>query len=195
MRWAHLEKVTLPDSSVVGLRSDSIHLAQGARVCPQRAGPDCRGAMATLLPVSAIPAGGAFPTGTAQWEKRNIAQFIRRGQGSVHPVRQVRDGLPARGDSRQGLQPELGDKAPATFQWAKPSGRGWSRIATRCRLRPKIAPAARLRRRLPCEEQERRQPQSHQHDATGASARGRARELGFFLELPEVDRSKLRTAR
>ncbi len=29
-----------------------------------------------LLPVSAIPAGGAFPTGTAQWEKRNIAQFI-----------------------------------------------------------------------------------------------------------------------
>ena len=29
-----------------------------------------------LLPVSAIPAGGTFPTGTAQWEKRNIAQFI-----------------------------------------------------------------------------------------------------------------------
>ena len=29
-----------------------------------------------LLPVSAIPACGAFPTGTAQYEKRNIAQFI-----------------------------------------------------------------------------------------------------------------------
>jgi pyruvate-ferredoxin/flavodoxin oxidoreductase len=28
------------------------------------------------LPVSALPAGGTFPTGTAQWEKRNIAQFI-----------------------------------------------------------------------------------------------------------------------
>src|ERR1035437_9605217 len=29
-----------------------------------------------LIPVSALPAGGTFPTGTAQWEKRNIAQMI-----------------------------------------------------------------------------------------------------------------------
>jgi len=29
-----------------------------------------------LLPVSALPPGGTFPTGTAQWEKRNIAQMI-----------------------------------------------------------------------------------------------------------------------
>lgn len=28
------------------------------------------------LPVSALPAGGTFPTGTAKWEKRNIAQEI-----------------------------------------------------------------------------------------------------------------------
>ena len=28
------------------------------------------------LPVSALPAGGTFPTGTAKWEKRNIAQMI-----------------------------------------------------------------------------------------------------------------------
>ena len=28
------------------------------------------------LPVSALPPGGTFPTGTAQWEKRNIAQMI-----------------------------------------------------------------------------------------------------------------------
>jgi pyruvate-ferredoxin/flavodoxin oxidoreductase len=29
-----------------------------------------------LLPVSALTPGGTFPTGTAQWEKRNIAQMI-----------------------------------------------------------------------------------------------------------------------
>ncbi len=29
-----------------------------------------------LLPVSALPPGGTFPTGTSQWEKRNIAQMI-----------------------------------------------------------------------------------------------------------------------
>jgi pyruvate-ferredoxin/flavodoxin oxidoreductase len=30
------------------------------------------------LPVSALPADGTFPSGTAQWEKRNIAQFVPR---------------------------------------------------------------------------------------------------------------------
>jgi pyruvate-ferredoxin/flavodoxin oxidoreductase len=29
-----------------------------------------------LLPVSALPPGGTFPTGTSQWEKRNIAQEV-----------------------------------------------------------------------------------------------------------------------
>ncbi len=29
-----------------------------------------------LLPVSALPCDGTYPTGTAKWEKRNIAQFI-----------------------------------------------------------------------------------------------------------------------
>jgi pyruvate-ferredoxin/flavodoxin oxidoreductase len=29
-----------------------------------------------LLPVSALPPGGTFPTGTSQWEKRNIAQMV-----------------------------------------------------------------------------------------------------------------------
>ena len=28
------------------------------------------------LPVSALPADGTYPTGTAQWEKRNLAQEI-----------------------------------------------------------------------------------------------------------------------
>ncbi|HLJ76881.1 MAG TPA: pyruvate:ferredoxin (flavodoxin) oxidoreductase [Acidobacteriaceae bacterium] len=41
---------------------------------------DVLGAMAAgkgdLLPVSALPPGGIFPTGTAKWEKRNIAQSI-----------------------------------------------------------------------------------------------------------------------
>jgi pyruvate-ferredoxin/flavodoxin oxidoreductase len=41
---------------------------------------DVLGAMAAghgdSLPVSALPPGGTFPTGTSQWEKRNIAQMI-----------------------------------------------------------------------------------------------------------------------
>ena len=31
------------------------------------------------LPVSAMPADGTYPTGTTQWEKRNISDTCRRG--------------------------------------------------------------------------------------------------------------------
>jgi pyruvate-ferredoxin/flavodoxin oxidoreductase len=89
-------------------------------------------------------ADGTFPTGTAKWEKRNIAQMIPGvGRGPVHPVRQVRAGLPARGDPRQGVRPALLADAPATFKSAKPKFREAARrCSTRCRWRRKIAPAA-----------------------------------------------------
>ena len=52
-----------------------------------------------LLPVSALPVDGTFPTGTAQWEKRGLADDDPDlGRGPVHRLRQVRHRLPARGD-------------------------------------------------------------------------------------------------
>ncbi len=43
------------------------------------------------LPVSALPVDGTFPTGTARWEKRDIAQRDPGlGPRRLHPVRQVR---------------------------------------------------------------------------------------------------------
>ena len=58
-----------------------------------------------LLPVSALPIDGTYPTGTAQWEKRNLAQEIPVWDSEhLHPVRQVRDGLPARRHSHQSLR-------------------------------------------------------------------------------------------
>jgi len=78
-----------------------------------------------LLPVSAIPAGGAFPTGTSQWEKRNIAQSIPVWDKDlciqcgecvmVCPHAVIRSKV---------YGAEYAEKAPATFQWAKPKWRG-----------------------------------------------------------------------
>ncbi|MGA8529246.1 MAG: pyruvate:ferredoxin (flavodoxin) oxidoreductase [Acidobacteriaceae bacterium] len=72
---AHLHEVKPPES--VTATFDILP------VIPATAPPfvhDVLGAMAAgygdKLPVSALPAGGTFPTGTAKWEKRNIAQFI-----------------------------------------------------------------------------------------------------------------------
>jgi len=77
------------------------------------------------LPVSAIPAGGAFPTGTAQYEKRNIAQFIpvwdkdtciQCGKCSmVCPHGVIRAKI---------YSPELAAKAPSTWKSAKPKWKG-----------------------------------------------------------------------
>ena len=59
-----------------------------------------------LLPVSALPVDGTFPTGTAQYEKRSIALEIPDlGREHLHPVRPVRAGLPARGDPDEDLRP------------------------------------------------------------------------------------------
>ena len=57
-----------------------------------------------LLPVSALPVDGTFPTATTQYEKRSIAQEIPIWDpGHLHPVRPVRPGLPARDHPHQGL--------------------------------------------------------------------------------------------
>jgi len=86
---------------------------------------DCRGA-GDLLPVSAIPAGGAFPTGTAQWRNAILAQF-HSGSGNKDLCIQcgkLRDGVPHAVIRAKVYGAELGDKSPATFQWAKPKWKG-----------------------------------------------------------------------
>ena len=81
-----------------------------------------------------------------QWEKRNIAAGDPGlGRGPLHPVRQVRAGLPARGHPRQGLRARRRWPArPTSFKSAPARWHGVRRrSATRCRSRPRTAPAAR----------------------------------------------------
>ena len=99
-----------------------------------------------LLPVSAFPVDGTWPTGTAHWEKRNLAlRDPGLGRGDLHPVQQVRDGLPARGHPRQGLSdPAALAGRAGDLQVDRRSRRRISRAtATRSRSRPRTAPAAR----------------------------------------------------
>ena len=72
---AHLEKVELPTAADSNFDLIPSISAEAPKFVRNVLGQIAAG-RGDLLPVSAIPAGGAFPTGTAQWEKRNIAQFI-----------------------------------------------------------------------------------------------------------------------
>jgi pyruvate-ferredoxin/flavodoxin oxidoreductase len=145
------------------------------------------------LPTSAIPAGGAFPTSTTQYEKRNIAEFIpvwekdtciQCGKCSmVCPHGVIRAKI---------FSPELAEKAPATFKSVKPKWKGQEdqlytlaiapEDCTGCSLCVSVCPAKNkadaskkainMAPQVPLRETERA-------------------NWEFFLGLPEVDRDKL----
>jgi pyruvate-ferredoxin/flavodoxin oxidoreductase len=189
---AHLEKVELP--SAASSEFDLIpSISNKAPEFVRNVLGQIAAGHGDLLPVSAIPAGGAFPTGTAQWEKRNIAQFIpvwdkdlciQCGKcDMVCPHAVIRAKV---------YSPELGDKAPATFQWAKPKWKGMEQDhytlqvapedCTGCALCVEICPV--------------KSKSDAGHKAINMAAQPALREAErdnweFFLGLPEVDRSKL----
>ncbi|HVN93078.1 MAG TPA: pyruvate:ferredoxin (flavodoxin) oxidoreductase [Terracidiphilus sp.] len=189
---AHLEKVTLPaavssDFDVTGAIS-----AKAPKFVHDVLGQIAAG-KGDLIPVSAIPPGGAFPTGTAQWEKRNIAQFIPVWDKDlciqcgkcvmVCPHAVIRAKI---------YNAELSDKSPATFKWAKPKWRGMEEERYTLQVAPEDCTGCAV-----CVEV---CPVKNKSDASKkainmapqAPLREPEREnWEFFLGLPEVDRAKL----
>ena len=189
---AHLEKVELP----VSASSDFDLIPSISGKAPEFV-RDVLGQIAAgygdLLPVSAIPAGGAFPTGTAQWEKRNIAQFIPVWDKDlciqcgkcvmVCPHAVIRAKV---------YSPELGDKAPATFQWAKPKWRGMEQERYTLQVAPEDCTGCGVCVEVCPVKSKSDASKKAINMAPQAPLRYSEREnWEFFLDLPEVDRNKL----
>jgi len=145
------------------------------------------------LPVSALPCDGSFPTGTAQWEKRNIAEAIPVWEPDLcvqcgkcvmvcpHAVIRAKVAEPA------ALEP-----APAGFRSAPARDHQWSGQAftiqvaaedcTGCSICVEICPARDRseprRKALGMAPQRPLREQSRQH-------------WDFFLQLPNPDRLSL----
>ncbi len=189
---AHLEKVELPTAA-----SSEFDLIPSISAQAPKFVRDVLGEIAAgrgdLLPVSAFPAGGAFPTGTAQWEKRNIAQFIPAWDKDlciqcgkcvmVCPHAVIRAKV---------YSAELADKAPATFQWAKPKWKGMEQEHYTLQVAPEDCTGCAV-----CVDV---CPVKSKSDASKkainmvpqAPLREAERDnWNFFLGLPEVDRTKL----
>jgi pyruvate-ferredoxin/flavodoxin oxidoreductase len=189
---AHLEKVELP--SAVSSSFDLIPSISGkAPEFVRNVLGQIAGGHGDLLPVSAIPAGGAFPTGTAQWEKRNIAQFIPVWDKElciqcgkcvmVCPHAVIRAKV---------YSSELADKAPATFQWAKPK---WKALEQE-RYTLQVAPEDCTGCAVCVEVCPVKSKSDASHKAINMAPQAALREAErdnweFFAALPEVDRSKL----
>jgi pyruvate-ferredoxin/flavodoxin oxidoreductase len=189
---AHLEKVELP--AAVSSDFDLIPSISGkAPEFVRNVLGQIAGGHGDLLPVSAIPAGGAFPTGTAQWEKRNIAQFIPVWDKElciqcgkcvmVCPHAVIRAKI---------YSPELADKAPATFQWAKPKWKAMEQERYTLQVAPEDCTGCALCVEI-CPVKSK---SDASHKAINMAPQAALREAErdnweFFAALPEVDRSKL----
>ena len=189
---AHLEKVTLPSAA-----SSEFDLIPSISSKAPAFVRDVLGQIAAgqgdLLPVSAIPAGGAFPTGTAQWEKRNIAQFIPVWDKDlciqcgkcvmVCPHAVIRAKV---------YGPELGDKAPATFQWAKPKWRGMEQDRYTLQVAPEDCTGCGVCVDVCPVKNKSDAGRKAINMALQAPLRESEREnWEYFLGLPEVDRNRL----
>jgi pyruvate-ferredoxin/flavodoxin oxidoreductase len=189
---AHLEKVTIPPAANSSFDITGIISAKAPKFVHDVLGKIAEG-KGDLLPVSAIPAGGAFPTGTTQWEKRNIAQFIPVWDKDlciqcgkcvmVCPHAVIRSKV---------YGADLADKSPATFQWAKPKWKGMEQDRYTLQVAPEDCTGCGV-----CVEVcpvKSKSDASHKaiNMAPQAPLREAEREnWDFFLSLPEVDRSKL----
>jgi len=189
---AHLEKVLVP--SAVSSEFDLVGALspRAPKFVHEVLGQIANG-KGDLLPVSAIPAGGAFPTGTAQWEKRNIAQFIPVWDKDlciqcgkcvmVCPHAVIRSKV---------YSGDLASHAPATFQWAKPKWKGMENDRYTLQVAPEDCTGCAV-----CVEVcpvKSKSDSSHKaiNMAPQAPLREAEREnWDFFLGIPEVDRNRL----
>jgi pyruvate-ferredoxin/flavodoxin oxidoreductase len=189
---AHLEKVELPAAATADFDITGVISPKAPKFVHDVLGQIAVG-KGDLLPVSALPAGGAFPTGTAAYEKRNIAQFIPVwDQDQCIQCGKCAMVCPHGVIRAKVYSPELAEKAPATFKWAKPKWKGMEQdrytlqIApedcTGCGVCVEICPA--------------KSKSDASHKAINMAPQVPLRESerenwDFFLGLPEVDRSKL----
>ena len=189
---AHLEKVEMPTAA--SSEFDLIpSISANAPEFVRNVLGEIAGGHGDLLPVSAIPAGGAFPTGTAQWEKRNIAQFIPVWDKDlciqcgkcvmVCPHAVIRAKV---------YSSELAEKAPATFKWAKPKWKGMENDHYTLQVAPEDCTGCAVCVEVcPVKSKSDASKKAINMAPQPALREAERDNWNFFLDLPEVDRAKL----
>jgi pyruvate-ferredoxin/flavodoxin oxidoreductase len=146
-----------------------------------------------LLPVSALPPGGTFPTSTAHWEKRNIAQMIPVWDEDLC----IQCGKCALVCPHAVIRAKVFDAAllgvaPATFKTAKPKWRDMEDERYALQVAPEDCTGCRMCVEI-CPAVSKSDPK---HRALLMQAQAPLREAEvknwtYFQALPSVDRNRL----
>ena len=167
---------------------------------PERAPAFVRDVVGTILagngdslPVSAMPIDGTFPTATAQWEKRNIAQQIPVWDEALC----IQCGKCVLVCPHAVIRAKVYDSsnlanAPATFKSSKPR---WRELET-LRYTLQVAPEDCTGCQLCVEICPAKSKTEVKHKAINMEAQAPLRQAesvnwGFFLSLPDIDRERI----
>jgi pyruvate-ferredoxin/flavodoxin oxidoreductase len=158
---------------------------------------DVLGAMASghgdSLPVSALPPGGTFPTATAKWEKRNIAQMIPVWDEQlciqcgkcvlVCPHAVIRAKV---------YDQSLLASAPATFKSAKPKWKSMEQELYTLQVAPEDCTGCTLCVEIcPVKSKSEAKHKAINMEMQAPLREAEASNWNFFEALPEVDRNRL----
>jgi len=146
-----------------------------------------------LLPVSAFPVDGTWPTGTAKWEKRNIAEQIPVWDPAVCiQCNQCALVCPHAAIRAKVYDPAALDHAPATFKSTPYKGREFASRAYTIQVAPEDCTGCNLCVHV-CPARDRSNPR---HKAIDMHPQAHLREperenYRFFLDLPDTVRTDL----
>jgi len=191
---AHLHEVKLPAKA-----TSTFHLeppvAAAAPDFVQKVTARIIAGEGDLLPVSALPIDGTFPTATAQWEKRNIALEIPVWDEQlciqcgkcvmVCPHSVIRAKI---------YNPELLGKAPSGFKSTKPKWKEFESLRYSLQVAPEDCTGCTLCVQIcPAKSKTEVKHKAINMEAQAPLRSGERENWEFFLSLPEANREQLKT--
>jgi pyruvate-ferredoxin/flavodoxin oxidoreductase len=146
------------------------------------------------LPVSVFPVDGTFPTDTARWEKRNIAQEIPVWNDDLCiQCNKCALMCPHAAIRVKAFDPKELEKKPATFKAVKYKGKELDGQMYTVQVAPEDCTGCGLCAYI-CPAKDKKDPKrkSLMMEPQMPLRESEAKNYQFFLDLPEVDRAKLK---